>query len=146
MPIDWDKYRYFDRYEFDDPDHPGSGDYITEDIVRYLNYLRTKTRWPIKTHWEVGGCIDVNGTHGHSSNSYHLKKNGGAADFHFKTNESPRKQFWEVMNSGFTGVGAYYDWHWDGQLLVIGFHVDPRPIEKTQLWRRDNGKYTYLLA
>jgi hypothetical protein len=146
MAIDWDKYRYFDRYEFDDPDEPGSGDYIDEELVKQLNYLRGKTDAPIITHWKVGGCIDVNGTHGHADNSYHLKKNGGAVDFHFRTDMSPRRQYWEVANAGFTGIGVYYDWHWDGDKLNIGFHVDYRPVRKAQIWRRDNGQYTYFLA
>ena len=144
--IKWDNVDNFESYEFDDPSNKGSGDDINIELLLKLSLLREKTGWPIVTHWQVGGCVDVDGSHGHSSNSYHLLKNGaGAADFHFNTTTSIRVQFYNVLNAGFSGIGCYYDWHWDNKLLPIGFHVDVRPIETTQIWKREKMEYIYLM-
>lgn len=144
--INWNEFNYFKSYEFDDPKYTGSGDLIDINTLKKLESLRIETGWPIKTHWAVGGCVDVDGVHGHSSNSCHLLKNGASAvDFHFDTDASPRVQLYHVINSGFCGIGCYYDWHWDGKLLKIGFHVDNRDINKAQVWKREKGKYIYLI-
>ncbi len=144
--IHWQRVKYFKSYEFDDPNYPGSGELIDGVLLLQLHKLREHTGWPIITHWQVGGCIDVDGVHGHSKNSMHLKKNGcRAVDFHFDTNESIRLQAYEVLKAGFSGIGFYFDWKWDGSLLPIGFHVDVRDKKRTQIWTRKEGKYIYLL-
>ncbi len=140
MPINWSYVRHFKRYEFDDPLYPGSGDLIDGQLLYMLDRLREDTGWPIHPHWEVGGCVDVDGSHGHAKHSYHLKKMGcKAVDFHFDTTASFREQYYAVSKAGFTGIGVYPNWEHPG------FHVDTRPKEKTQRWVRRNGIYIYLL-
>jgi hypothetical protein len=146
MPISWKHVKYFESYEFDDPDHPGSGELIDGILLFMLDRLREDSGWPIVTHWKVGGCVDVNGTHGHSKNSLHLKKNGClAVDFHFDCRAGLREQYYQVSKAGFPGIGVYTDWYWDGKPLVVGFHVDRRPVYSTQRWKRQAGKYIYFL-
>jgi len=146
--INWNKVRYFKREEFDDPNYPGSGENIDGILLFMLDRLRHETGWPIITHWKVGGCVDVDGTHGHAPHSYHLKKSGSrAVDFHFGTTASSREQFYNVIKSGFTGIGVYIDvWKWNGHVLPIAFHVDIRPKTETQIWTcRKKGEYIYVL-
>ena len=135
--IKWKDVRYFLPDEFDDPNHPGSGKEIDGILLFQLERLRHTTKWPIITHSAVGGCIDVDGSHGHSEKSYHLLKQGACAcDFHFQTDIDVRIQCLEVEMLGFPGVGFYFDWHWNGVLLPIGFHVDMRPKHRAQRWTR----------
>jgi len=144
--IVWKRVRHFQSIEFNDPNHPGSGIWINGILLMRLDVLRHDTNWPIIPHAAVGGCVDMEGTHEHSTNSYHLKSNGcKACDFHFITDASPRRQYYEVSRMGFGGLGAYYDWNWKGRKLLIGFHVDVRPSDKTQRWKRIDGQYIYLL-
>jgi len=143
--INWELVPNFERHEFDDPDHPGSGDLINPVFLVSVVELRKHTGWPMILHWQVGGCVDVNGTHGHADGSYHLRKMGcKAIDFHFDCNASPRLQYYFVSKHGFPGLGVYYDWNW-GKPLKIGFHIDHRPKDLTQRWKRENGAYTYFL-
>ena len=142
--INWDLIPYFKRQEFDDPDHPGSGDLIDPTFLVNVVRLRKDTGWPIIPHWQVGGCVDVNGTHGHAENSYHLKRMGcKGMDFHFDTDAPKRLQYYYVSKCGFSGIGVYYDWK------PFGFHIDHRPKEKTQRWKRikkwKKKKYIYFL-
>jgi len=151
--MNWSTIKYFGRGEFDDPDFPGSGKLIGEDVIERLDLLRKVTGWAIIPHGKVGGCVDVNGTHGHSKRSYHLKERGcKACNFHFADPKTfkwlrinTRLQYYEVEEVGFGGIGIYRDWVWNGECLPIGFHVDTRPTERMQRWRRENGKYLYLL-
>jgi hypothetical protein len=73
----------------------------------------------------------------------HYAPHCSAVDFHFKTSVDQRAQAVKVLRSGFNGIGIYYDWHWNGQLLPVGFHVDNR--KRPQVWHRKNGNYFYLL-
>ena len=144
--IEWDVIPEFGRKEFDDPDHPGSGDQFDKETYNRLLTMRRQTGWPIITHAPVGGAVDLYGNHGHTANSYHSAGKGfKALDFHFKTSAGTRKQYQAVCDAGFTGIGIYYDWHWAGKPLPIGFHIDTRPMEKAQRWRREKGQYLYLL-
>lgn len=145
--IDWSKCREFSRVEFDDPNHPGSGEEFNEYSFSLLLNLRRVTHWPIITHARVGGAVDVDGSHGHAKNSRHLLRMGASAlDWHFDTNAHPREQVHAVIQSGFTGIGIYYDWKWNGKKLPVGFHTDTRPKNQTQIWTRRYGRsYIYLL-
>jgi hypothetical protein len=143
----WDDIKYFTAEEFADPLYPGSGMLIHFPLVIKLDHLRECIKCPIITHWAVGGCVDVNGVHGHSSNSFHLAKNKCmAVDFHFDTGIDPREQYYYVEREGFGGIGVYYDWHWNGKLLPIAFHVDSRGLDKIQRWKHVHGEYLYLLG
>lgn len=144
--VNWDRVKYFKPEEFDDPDFPGSGTEIDPVTLLELCTLRRRTGWPIITHAKVGGCVDVEGTHGHAKHSYHrLDRGAKAVDFHFRTTADSRIQFHAVAMSRFTGIGIYYDWHWDNMKLPIGFHVDTRGAERTQIWKRTKREYFYLL-
>ena len=145
--ISWKHVRHFERHEFDDPAYPGSGDLIDGQLLMMLDDMREDTGWPVIPHAVAGGCVDVDGRHGHADDSYHLKRMGCmAVDFHFAAQVSSREQFYRVRLQGFTGIGIYYDWHWSGRLLSIGFHVDIRPRARTQIWKRVAGDYFYLLS
>ena len=138
--INWNTIKYFTRKEFDDPNHPGSGDLIDGILLMMLDRLRRLTRWPKHPHASVGGCVDIDGSWDHADDSFHLKRMGCmACDFHFESDAPLREQYNYVCRMGFSGIGTYYDWH------NIGFHVDRRPIERTQHWTRIDGIYTYLL-
>lgn len=143
----WDNIKHFHQWEFDDPKYPGSGRYMNMDTVMLLDELREDTDWAIIPHWKVGGCVDMHGEHGHADHSYHLQAMGASAcDFHFDTDASIREQVAAVVHAGFTGIGIYYDWKWNGSALPVGIHVDRRPSFKFQIWTcRDKGKYIYLL-
>ena len=148
--INWKFVKNFEPYEFDDPLVPQSGNQIDGKLLLKLQKLRDLTGLPIRTHWEVGGCVDVSGRHNHAKTSYHLGLMGcRACDFHFEDPEGkndPRKLYRMVEEIGWGGLGVYYDWHWAGKLLPIGFHVDIRPVNRTQRWTRRNGIYQYLLG
>ena len=140
--INWDLVPHFERHEFDDPDHPGSGDLIDPVFLMSVVRLRKDTGWLLIPHWPVGGCVDVDGTHGHADDSFHLKKMGcKAIDFHFDIIGHERLQYYYVSKHGFTGVGVYYD----SPSGKIWFHVDHRPKEITQRWKRIDGEYVYFL-
>ena len=145
--MDWDEIKYFKPSEFNDPGIPGSWEYMDPETIQRLDILREKTGWPIITHNKFGlrGCVCVS-PKGHSPNSLHYatnKEGCSAVDWHFGCDADPRVQAMQVMRSGFPRIGVYYDWHWDGELLQIGFHTDlgSRP----QVWKRQKGKYFYLL-
>lgn len=148
MPVNWDDFDYFDRDEFDDPLHPGSGDKISPAVVLLLDNLRKRAGIPIITHNKYGvrGCVCVD-EEGHSSKSLHYVSNGATAvDWHFDTDMDIRDQAKLVLRTGFGGIGIYYDWEWPdcpGGKLKIGFHTDVR--KRFQVWKREYGNYIYLL-
>jgi len=144
----WDLVKeYFKPREFDDPAYPNSGEQIDDELLLKLYRLREETGWAIITHWQVGGAIDVDGRYGHAPNSYHLLKNGAkAVDFHFKTNAPVNLQIYYVLKQGFGGVGIYYDWHWNGKPLPVGFHVDVRSERNFVVWKRIHRQYIYIIS
>lgn len=150
----WDEVKYFVEEEFADPSHAGSGQMINTITVLLLDRLRKNTGWAILTHYKVGGCVDADGTWGHSENSHHLLKNCcTAVDFHFcypatmkPITVNPRLQYFEVEKMRFGGLGVYFDQKWRGMPLSIAFHVDTRPFSAMQRWRRNkDGSYVHLL-
>ena len=144
--IEWDKIPQFCREEFDDPNYPGSGDMMNVGFFNKILAMRLASGWPLYPHGIVGGAVDVDGTHGHAKSSFHLLKMGcKALDFHFNTNASTREQYQMVRQFNFNGIGVYYDWHWFGEKLRIGFHIDDRPRGRIQRWTRRDDEYFYLL-
>jgi len=144
--IAWDAVpnHVFTRAEFDDPNHPGSGDYLDPEVFHELLSIRLATGWPMIVHGAVGGAVDVDGSWGHASGSRHLVEKGACAlDWHFITGASAREQARIVLSAGFGGIGIYHDWKWNGAPLPIGFHTDTR--DKFQVWTRREGQYLYLL-
>jgi len=145
--IDWTEIDFFDPEEFDDPEAPGSWIYMNPMTIHTLNDLRVRTGWKIVTHNRYGlrGCVCVRKA-GHSATSLHYAKNPAgcsAVDWHFVTDADPRAQALAVLQSGFTGIGCYYDWQWNSLSLPVGFHTDMR--RRPQLWTRVDGRYVYLL-
>ena len=144
--IAWNRIEHFTRDEFQDPRYgPESGELIDAVFLEMIVRLRIHTGWPMVIHWAVGGAVDIDGAHGHGDRSYHLKDKGcKAVDFHFVTEASARLQYYEIARVGFSGVGFYPGWTWNGT-ITPGWHVDIRPKDITQRWTRKNGKYIYLL-
>lgn len=136
----WDRIEYFKVREFDDPSCPGSGKHIDGMLLFCMDKLRREIGYPIRTHWRAGGCVDVDGCHGHSSRSYHLLEHGAkACDFDIFCPYPLNWQFNWICRKGFGGIGIYYDWS------RPGFHVDLRDPENTQHWTRSviDGRVQY---
>ena len=150
--MDWDKiWAVIDNFvpkEFDDPEVKNSWQYMDYKTILGLEWLRKNTGWPIVTHIKFGlrGCVCVE-PKGHSDGSFHYITNPegcSAVDWHFVTDADPREQAAMVLKSVFTGVGIYQNvWKWKGELLPIAFHTDKR--KRFQVWKREAGKYIYLL-
>lgn len=140
MAILWQYVKHLTRKEFDDPFEPGSGDYMDGEVIFLADETRHRAGWKMIPHGPVGGCVDVEGLHGHSEKSYHRLDMGCKAfDFHFVTSASIRVQYHHLCLMGWTGIGFYPGWN------NPGWHVDLRPVEDTQHWTRINGEYIYLL-
>ena len=139
--------KYFSINDFSDPKHHNSGNLIDEKLVSMLIDLEVVSNLKIIPHGSIGGAVDVDGSYGHSKNSYHLYVNGcKAVDFHFDHADlNIREQFNTILKIGFTGIGIYYDWVWNNEPLKVGFHVDLRPKRFTQVWKRENGRYNHFL-
>ena len=144
MSIDWSKVNNFTPDEFDDPKFPGSWVHMNQETIFLLDSLRYKTGWQIITQNKHGvrGCVCML-AEGHAERSRHYithPDGASAVDFHFETvGVATRDRAMAVLQSGFPGIGIYYDW----RSSDIGFHVDMRT--QAQIWVRDGGKYTYLL-
>ena len=142
----WKHVCRFISKEFEDPDHPGSGECIDARIVLLLDKLALTTDFRVMTNWRIGGCVDMHGSYGHSQNSYHLYRQGcKAVDFHLLDHEfkplkiNLREQFNYVCRAGFPCV-IIYPW-WNNP----GFHVDCRPMSRTNhLYSPKKGVYIPL--
>ena len=136
----WKHIIHFIPREFDDPLIPNSHQHISSQTVILLDKLRCILNRKIITHWKIGGCVDVNGSHGHSDDSRHLVANGSdAVDFHIDTNMNIWWQYNYVCQCGFGGIGVYLWWKHPG------FHVDCRLRSETLHWiSRQKGQYEYF--
>lgn len=105
----------------------GDADAMHEPLLRELDKLRTYLSLPI---------IITCGTQGfHAKNSWHFK--GRAVDFIIPNTQgkSSLDLTFDVLRFGFTGVGVYSSWKYQGK-QVLGFHVEiaePKPQQK-KLW------------
>ena len=147
--ITWNQIKHFREWEFDDNLYPGSGEEIDMILVLNLDYVweRVFTITGARPKIIITQGVDLYGEHGHSENSYHLKKKGcKAADFIIVTKLNSRILYKLVERQGFGGIGVYYDWTRYGKPVPIGFHVDRRPERYLQRWTRRKGKYLYLLG
>jgi hypothetical protein len=140
---------YFKPAEFDDPNHPGSWEYMSDQSVRLIDRLREHTNAKIVTHNKFGltGCVCVE-KEGHSANSRHYITNSqgvSAIDFHFESDIPTRLLTMQVLRSGFNGIGIYENcWKWNYSVLPVAFHVDLR--EKHQVWlQRKTDEKIYLM-
>jgi hypothetical protein len=143
MSIDWSKVNNFTPEEFDDPAYPGSWVHMAAETIFLLDSLRYQTGWKIITQNKHGvrGCVCME-ARGHAERSRHYiahPDGASAVDFRFDTSKPTRDQAMAVLQSGFPGIGIYYDW----KSADIGFHVDLR--SQAQIWVRKGGKYVYLL-
>lgn len=157
--LNWDLIKWMTPDEFDDPDYPGSWQFMDSKTIILCDWLRKNTGWPLVPHTKYGLHGAVCMTKGyHGSGSFHNFDNPNgcsATDFHFVTDASPREQARAVFLSGFMGIGTYQDcWKWPkyparelkGEMILpIGFHVDRRPAKRFQLWKLEKGEYIYLL-
>lgn len=135
--ISWDRVKHFRPIEFSDPRYPGSGSDIDSVLLWQMERLRCESCCKIYTHWQAGGCMDVDGVHGHAPTSLHRAFK--ACDFHFEKGY-PQEQLHWIQRTGFTGIGWYPWW------THPGWHVDVRPVERGQVWRSPSkGRYLYLL-
>ena len=121
-PETWAKLRYFKK---DSPrDQWGSPDLIADELLLRLDDFRHTLGVPVY----VTAGVNIGG---HKPNSFHYPQNGACAvdvvvpDF----NGHPVELLWEAMRFGFTGVGFYPHWKFDGR-TVGGLHLDLRPLEK----------------
>ena len=148
LPASWKSVVRFVPREFDDPQFPGSGIYIDALLVMRLDKLALTTNYRIITHYKIGGCVDMQGTHGHAPDSYHLYGKGcKACDFHMlDENYQPltinlREQYIKVCEAGFNCVVVSPWW----KPYPGGFHVDERPrIIANHMYSPKKGVYEAL--
>ncbi|MCG8329797.1 MAG: D-Ala-D-Ala carboxypeptidase family metallohydrolase [Chitinophagales bacterium] len=102
----WDDVRYFQPFEFDSPDVPGSGQKVMKlHFIKALDELRGNLGYPLQVNSgyrtpehnaRVGGVPD----------SAHLK--GLAADIYCPTKEHLRKIVYAAREMGFRRIGQYF--------------------------------------
>ena len=117
----WDKLRYFKRDS--KVDRWGDPDAIDDNILLRLDDFR---------HW-IGVPVYVTAgvkTRGHARKSYHYPENGACAvDIIIpEYMETPFDLIMDATRFGFTGIGYYPHWRWNGE-QVGGLHVDVRPLK-----------------
>jgi hypothetical protein len=119
---DWDQIKYFDYYEFDSPDSPGSGKLMKGLFIDKLNSARSKANIPFKINSGYR-TIEHNKKVGGSKNSSHLK--GWAADIRVKNNKERRL----ILNS-LISVGL------DSRIGISNtfIHVDCDPTKDSSYW------------
>lgn len=117
----WDQLRYF---KFNSKtDRWGSPEDISDNLLLRLDDFRDWLGVPI---YVTSGVKKD----GHSKRSYHYKENGACAVDIVIPNymESDFDLILDATRFGFTGIGFYPHWKWDGQ-TVGGLHLDMRPLK-----------------
>jgi hypothetical protein len=115
----WDSLKYFKRDST--IDNWGDPDAISETILYPLDALRDFLNTPIIVSSGTGGQ--------HRAGSYHYVENGACAvDIVIpRYSGNTIDLILAVLRFGFTGVGYYPDWRYNGK-VVGGFHLDQRPL------------------
>lgn len=122
----WSKLRYFKP---NDPvDKWGDADAINDVLILALDDFRHYVQCPI---YVTAGVKDS----GHSAKSFHYREQGACAVDVVITEykKSAVDLILDATRFGFTGIGYYPNWHWNG-MKGNGLHLDMRPL----IWESDN--------
>jgi len=100
---------------------------MSEKLIRFLDDLREKANSPIFV-----SSSNSKGKGIHVTNSQHYL--GNAVDIIFTKWSGTFEELIAIIEKiGFTGIGIYPHWHYNGK-TVVGFHLDVRPTAKVARW------------
>jgi hypothetical protein len=120
----WSKLKYFKPNGLD---KWGDANAISDRLLFALDDFRHFLGVPVYVTCGVE-------TGGHSGNSFHYPENGACAVDVIVPEYlgTPFDLVLDATRFGFTGIGYYPHWHWNG-LIGNGLHLDMRPLK----WDKD---------